>query len=49
MKEVLSYYRERGFEPVVVKGNKGLGCNEFVLRKQNTTSTAALENTRDEG
>ncbi|HET8654103.1 MAG TPA: methyltransferase domain-containing protein [Longimicrobiaceae bacterium] len=31
--EILRYYSDRGFEPVVVKRNNGLGCNEFVLRR----------------
>lgn len=31
--QIVDYYRERGFEPALVKRTKGLGCNEFVLRR----------------
>lgn len=30
--EIVRFYGDRGFVPILVKGNKGLGCNEFVLR-----------------
>lgn len=31
---ILTFYRARGFTPTKVKSNRGLGCNEFVLRRQ---------------
>lgn len=30
---IVRYYEARGFKPVVVKPTRGLGCNEFVFRK----------------
>ncbi len=32
--EILAFYLARGFEPGRLKLNKGLGCNEFVLRRK---------------
>ena len=32
--EIVKFYAERGFSPVRVEGTRGLGCNEFVLRRE---------------
>ncbi|MBX6385678.1 MAG: class I SAM-dependent methyltransferase [Microbispora sp.] len=37
---ILDFYGRRGFSPVVVKGNRGLGCNEFVLRRDDSGDPA---------
>lgn len=32
-KAITEFYSERGFDPVRVEATGGLGCNQFVLRR----------------
>lgn len=37
------FFHDRGFAPVRIRGTRGLGCNEFVFRRQHTAPGTASE------